>query len=150
MRKKRNLICLISLIIYSLFAFESCAWSGSRDDVVAHAYEVLNYEWETNGYILLHYSGYEYNTTSNYAPALFNGNRPLVATGKLKGIPYSLSANGNGRECTMSEYKQLSDAQKQEVSNVYRYGWNGNEEDPVFGPAFRFPDDALRSRCRRK
>lgn len=99
---------------------------AARNQVVGHAREVLNYEWRTDGYIVLHYSEYEPNTSGG-VPSLFSNHRPVVATGTLRGIPYSLSANGNGSEKTYSEYKSLSDSDRKQVSNVYGYGRSGSQ-----------------------
>ena len=134
MRKKR-FIGLLAFTVWMVSVFVGQAWSGARDDVVAYARKVLDWEWKSDGYILLHYSGYltatKYN--SGTTPSLFGGNRPLVVTGDLKGVPYSLSANGNGKECTLEEYQALSDAQRQEVSSIYGYGNDGyTDKDGVY------------------
>ena len=124
---------MIMLLILFLEVMTSGASAEPRDEVVAHAYEVLNWEWHTDGYVVLHYSGYEPDTDYEApSPALFSANRPLVATGTLRGIPYTLSANGNGRERTLSEYKELTDAERLDVSNVYGYGNNGHYENGIW------------------
>ena len=93
-----------------------------RNAVVAYAESVWNYTWNIDGYILLYNSGYK-PSESNGA-LVFGGDRPVVATGSVRGIPYSLAANGNGAEKSFSAYNALSTANKLLISNIYSY--NGN------------------------
>ena len=91
---------------------------AGRDAAVAHAEEILNYTWNTSDYILLYYRGY---APSGSGFPTFNGSLPIVVTGRVKGIPYSLSANGNGAEKTFAQYKALSASDKREISGIYTY-----------------------------
>ena len=92
--------------------------SDRRQAVVDYAYNVYNYTWSTSGNILVYYNGYNPTTTS-----ISDTVNPVVVSGTVRGIPYSLSANGDGAEKTFSAYKSLSSSEKLLLSN--RYSYNG-------------------------
>lgn len=93
---------------------------SARDKVVAYARQILNYTWQTSGYILLHYSGYSPSTNSDGSLSITT---PIVATGTVRGIPYTLSSNntGGGAEKTFSQYKALSNSDRLLLSKIYNY-----------------------------
>ena len=76
---------------------------AARNAVATHAYDILNYTWNTDGYILL------YN----------NGETMFVAQGTVRGIPYSLN-----EEPSFEDYKNLEITNKSEVRINYptQYG----------------------------
>ena len=93
----------------------------ARDKVVAYAHEILDYEWETNGYVLL----YTKQATKNGDSITFTYNNtdstPMVATGRIKGLPYTLQCGGGVQEMSFTSYKSLSEADKLTVSGQYSY-----------------------------
>ena len=101
---------------------------GARQKVVDHAYEVYNYTWNTDGYILVYYNGYNPDDTN----LTTNGVKPVVVTGTVRGIPYSLSANGNGAERTYGQYRSLSASDKLLISKKYSYG-GGTRVSMLYG-----------------
>ncbi len=106
-----------------VLAFSGQAWCDWRDDAVSYAYEMLNYTWYTDGYILLHNGSsgpWASGSTLNFSST------PYVATGNVRGIPYTLSSNntGGGSEKSFSDYKSLSASEKLEVSKIYSYDGN--------------------------
>lgn len=118
---KKKFSVLIALMMCMVLAFAGQAWCGPRDDAVNHAYEVLNYQWYTSGYVLLY--------SSTFGPQINNGvltfsSTPYVATGNVRGIPYSLSKSGDGGgdEKTFEAYKNLTMSDKLQKSNRYWYG----------------------------
>lgn len=122
MINKKRITGLIALALCAVMVFSDQALSSEkspRDKVVDYAYEILNYTWTTDGYIVLH--------DGTACPEEVNGKpsfTPTVVKGTIKGIPYTLSSNGNGggAEKTFSEYKELSDYERKLVSNRYWYG----------------------------
>lgn len=94
--------------------------SNPREKVVSYAYEVLNYEWETpaNQYVLLYYNAY---SPSSYNGLNFDGANPVVATGRIRGIPYTLGY-GNIQETPFASYKALSASDKVTIGDIYSYG----------------------------
>ncbi|MBQ6970856.1 MAG: putative Ig domain-containing protein, partial [Synergistaceae bacterium] len=116
---RRKFAGIVGAVMVLLIVACSGALAGPRDDVVAHAYEVLNYEWYTSDYILLYSS--EFGPTVSNGVLSFNST-PYVAKGNVRGIPYSLSScDGGGSEKTFSNYKSLSASSKLQKSNRYKY-----------------------------
>ena len=90
---------------------------AARNKVVAHAEKILNYEWNSDEYILLYHRGASKNGNGSIN---FTGT-PWVAKGKIRGIPYTLEY-GNVKELPFSTYELLSASDKQTLSEPYTYG----------------------------
>lgn len=131
MSKNKRFIGIVALIMLAVMGFAGQAWSSARDNVVAHAESILNYTWYSSKPILLYYNGY--NPYENPDGSL-NITTPVVATGTIRGIPYTLSSNntGGGAEKTFSQYKALSAADKSTLSKIYTYG-NGKRISMKYG-----------------
>ena len=132
----RLVSCVLSIILLCLALGAAAAEEAgdARSRVTAYAQMIHDYTWELpeeEGYILV------YNR--NYDPAV-NGNRivfrawqPYVVYGTVRGIPYSLSVYGNGRERTFEQYSQLPLEERAEIANIYTYGKFGRRISMRYG-----------------
>lgn len=91
-----------------------------RQTVVTHAYKVYEKSWTTDGYILLYYNGYN---PSDDSIVVDESIHPVVVTGNVRGIPYTLSSNntGGGEEKSFEDYFNLSASDRLLLSNKYTY-----------------------------
>ncbi len=136
--KFRSFLCLFcSLLILAAGQFcagESLTEQEARARVVEYALQIHNYTWtlpEEEGAILLYNKNY--SVWINGSRPVFKTVKPIVATGTVRGIPYSLSIYGNGLEVPFSEYRELANAERVQISEVYNYGSNGKRISMLYG-----------------
>ncbi len=138
--KKRRFFCLIcSLLI--LAAGQVCAEENpprqdalARARVIGYAMQIHDYTWtlpEEVGAILLY--NRNYSVTLNGNRPVFRTVKPFVATGTVRGIPYSLAVYGNGMEVPFSEYRELSNTDRVQIANIYNYGSYGKRISMLYG-----------------
>ena len=117
-----SLLCaLLILTATPAYAVEPDTDQNPRSRIAAYALQIHDYTWtlpEEEGVILLYNRNYFARTNGNRL--IFDITPPYVAYGTVRGIPYSLSVYGNGRETTYARYLELSDAQRAEIAEHTR------------------------------
>ena len=136
--KKRVLsfiLCLITCLTLTAAQAESPApISEARQRVVDYARQIYEYTWELpeeEGVLLLYNMNYMPETSG--FRIVFTAWQPFVAYGTLRGVPYSLSSYGNGKETTFAEYRELTTAQRIELANIYQYASYGERVSTKYG-----------------
>ena len=137
--KIRSFLSMLCLLLFltavSVYADETAHdEQDARSRVVAYALQVYNYTWtlpEEEGFILLYNCNYFARTNGNRL--IFDITPPYVVYGTLRGIPYSLSKYGNGKETTFTQYLELSNAERSEVANIYVYKKYGERISMKYG-----------------
>ena len=128
------LLCLaLILAVLPVFAEETDD-SAARARVAAYAQQVHDYTWtlpEEIGPLLVYNKGYVPGTNGNRL--VFAGRQPYVVIGKVRGVPYSLAAYGNGKETTFEQYCQLTPEQRGALSTIYDYRDNGKRISMRYG-----------------
>ncbi len=127
------LLCALALLPAPMVHAESSG-DAARQRVVDYAQSIHDYTWELpeeDGVILLYNRNY-YPSTSGFR-IVFGAWQPFVAYGTVRGVPYSLSAYGNGRETTFADYQKLSIDQRTEIANIYNYTGYGDRVSMRYG-----------------
>ncbi len=118
----------------------------ARSRIAEYALQIHDYTWtmpEEEGLILLYNCNYFARTNGNRI--IFDITPPYVVYGTVRGIPYSLSSYGNGREVTYPAYLELSLPERSEVANIYKYRNKGERISMRYGMSCAtFLTDCLR------
>ena len=134
-----SMLCLVLCCSFlpSALAGEAAgdAEAEARRRVVEYAEQIYNYTWEIpeDQYLLIYNRNY-YPETNGFrivftAPAW----PPFVVSGTVRGVPYTLSSYGNGRETTFAEYKDMTLDQRLEIANIYQYASYGTRISARYG-----------------
>ena len=103
--------------------------SNARQKAVEYAEKALNYTWYTSEPILMHYNyGLDSSKNKNgQIVPVFGTDKPVIAMGNVRGIPYSLSQNGGGGEEDSPEYymEHREISERSITSKVYKDDGNG-------------------------
>ena len=142
-----SLLCaLLILTATPAYAVEPDTDQNPRSRIAAYALQIHDYTWtlpEEEGVILLYNRNYFARTNGNRL--IFDITPPYVAYGTVRGIPYSLSVYGNGRETAYTRYLELSAAQRAEIANIYNYRNFGERISMKYGMSCAtFLSDCLR------
>ena len=150
-----NARSVISMLCALLILASTQAYAGETDPdhdaqtrarIAAYALQVHNYTWtlpEEEGVILLYNCNYFMRTNGNRL--IFDITPPYVVYGTVRGIPYSLSIYGNGREMTYPEYLETNAGERAEIANIYQYKRYGERISMKYGMSCAtFVSDCLR------
>ena len=133
-RARILLLCAVLTLLSAAASAEAPALSPARQRVIDYAMQVHNYEWtlpEEEGVILLY--NRNYRTRTNGFRLLFDITPPYVVYGTVRGVPYTLSSYGNGRETIYPEYLALTTQEKARLANIYMYTGHGKRLSMKYG-----------------